>query len=236
MPPQQTHLNKSIPEVRRWSACLWWSRREAEALRLHHPASTHLTVRILKDSCCSLSMSVFLQRVWMRLDSTVSMSQWSIISHFYLLWFKQILKTWACVLILRYVGYLWVTNMFLCTCVLTLSTGCLRPHKACVPPAAQCSSGRLCWGQGCCSFGSLTFDLQSRIPRRTSSSSCHGSLLREKERFSLFCLWTPQYILPPFHFFFSLVFTVWMCVYFCVYNLYFIFSHYDFLCYYPWDN
>lgn len=66
-------------------------------------------------------------------------------------------------------------------CVLTVNTGCLGPHKVSAPSAIQCSDGRLLSGLGCCSFGSSTFDLQSKLPRKTSSSSCHGSPLRKKQ-------------------------------------------------------
>lgn len=65
--------------------------------------------------------------------------------------------------------------------VLTARTGCLHPRRASAPAAVRSSVGHLCWVRGCCSFWSLTFDPESRIPRGTSSSSCHGLPLRERE-------------------------------------------------------
>ncbi|MEQ2169569.1 hypothetical protein GOODEAATRI_026487, partial [Goodea atripinnis] len=42
-------------------------------------------------------------------------------------------------------------------------------------------------GQGCCSSGFLTFGPQSKSPRRTSNSSCHGSPLGGRRRDQLSC-------------------------------------------------
>lgn len=74
--------------------------------------------------------------------------------------------------------------------VLTVDTGYLVPHRVSAQLAVQRNGGLLPWELGCCSCESSTFDLRNKIPRRTSSSSCRGSPLREKkQRFSLlFCL------------------------------------------------
>lgn len=50
----QTHLDESVPEVRRRTTFLWWSHRETEALRLHRPAHRRLHVT---GTCRLLSLS-----------------------------------------------------------------------------------------------------------------------------------------------------------------------------------
>lgn len=69
--------------------------------------------------------------------------------------------------------------------ILTVNIGCLGHHRASVPPAVPCNVDHLCWGRGYCSFGFLTFGLQSMSPRKTSSSSCRGSPLKKIRRASV---------------------------------------------------